>query len=123
MKSAIDSLNIFEIGSNCPVELMNPRKAVRRPEDFYNGIAKRQTELIQRKQTELLKKLRATQGFTAGINYFLHKQSIIKSNGDFLNNPSVNLPLTNHDANTNVLQAFLYFYITNVGSKNGEQSE
>ena len=40
------------------MELINPRKAVRNPSDFYDGIAKRQAELIQKQHEELTKQAR-----------------------------------------------------------------
>ena len=51
-------MDVFEIGSNCPPELINPRKAVRDPNDFFDGIVKRQAELMQKHYEELKKKER-----------------------------------------------------------------
>lgn len=51
-------MDIFEIGSNCPIELINPRKAVKDPNDFYDGIAKRQADLMQQQHIELKKRAR-----------------------------------------------------------------
>ena len=51
-------MDIFEIGSNCPIELINPRKTVRDPNDFYDGIMRRQVELLQKHFEELKRKER-----------------------------------------------------------------
>jgi len=106
----IDSLNIFEIGSNCPVEFINPKKAVRRSEDFYDGILKRQYELIQKKHEELTEKARMIQGYVFGKNYLIHNQFIPKPKEVFPATPSISFPLNGYNPNINLLEAFMYFF-------------
>jgi hypothetical protein len=51
-------LNIFEIGSNCSLEFIDPKKIASTPNNFYDEIARRQSDLIQKQHEALIRQRR-----------------------------------------------------------------
>ena len=58
----IDSLDIYEIDSNCRTDVYNPKKAVQNPNSFFDAIAKKQVEMMQKQHEEIKMKARFTVG-------------------------------------------------------------
>ena len=51
IQQSIESNEAYEIGSNCPYEFWSPKRAIRDPNtDYYDKIAYKQAEMLQKKQ-------------------------------------------------------------------------
>jgi len=51
----MDELNIFEIRSNCPLELIDLKNIASNPNNFYDQIERRRYYLIQKQHDALIR--------------------------------------------------------------------